>query len=70
LSTYIISQALIDLLNIGGQNYIKNSGYFIDLPGWSLSLGNAGDGSISIILAARKDGHIFFVGIGKMISVL
>jgi hypothetical protein len=38
-----ISQAQIDALNIGGQNYLKNSGYFQNLNGWLLSTENGED---------------------------
>jgi hypothetical protein len=37
-----LSQAQIDNLNIGGQNYIKNSGYFQNLNGWEYQTQNGG----------------------------
>jgi hypothetical protein len=55
-----ISQAQIDALNIGGQNYLKNSGYFQDLSGWQLSAEN-GEGALTLYTGDATHGPLLRV---------
>jgi hypothetical protein len=52
-----ISQAQIDALNIGGQNYIKNSGYFSDLSGWQLNMQNS-EGALTLYTGNQTHGSV------------
>jgi hypothetical protein len=55
-----ISQAQIDALNIGGQNYVKNSGYFKDLTGWQLSTQNS-EGALNLYTSNTTHGPLLRV---------
>jgi hypothetical protein len=55
-----ISQAQIDAMNIGGQNYIKNSGYFKDLSGWQLNTQNS-EGALTLYTSNIEYGHLLRV---------
>jgi hypothetical protein len=52
-----ISQAQIDALNIGGQNYLKNSGYFQNLNGWQLSTENS-EGALTLYTGNTTHGPL------------
>ena len=55
-----ISQAQIDNTNIGGQNYIKNSGYFKDLSGWVINTQN-NEGALSLYTGNQTHGPVLRV---------